>query len=557
MRRILVDAGYPVVCANSAPAALRAVESARPGIIVADGRALSPSGREELTSFASAQHIPLVFGRPDRESLVTGVESALAGRELSAKETRQLVAGPLRVDLTTRMASLGETPLDLTAREFDLLAYLARHPGWVYSREELLEQVWGYEYGDPQVVTVHVANMRKKLKAIAPEFQLIETVQSIGYRLAALQTTASTAAVPVPSSRLSGLRSRLSRTRIVIGSVAAAVILLGLGLGLGLGLRGQDEATPSPDAVPDAEIAAEGTMGIDAELLSATKTYADVTGEIPEGKFLVTADEASQYNEGTYILVDPATIWSWLQQKFHEGQPDITAQGEASCILWLGDQNEGVRLNAAVTNRLFIPEGFSEENGYKRNFVGALPSSIPAEIESYYLPGDLFAEVGVETALPGLASGVLVSLIPAASPEEPETQDHYMEVHVPFLDETFYARISLDEWGPVFGEYFSTRVECLDLRTDSQRARPYEWFVGEYWLRTLLFTEGISLSDILQPGDWVILSFSLDESLAAPFLDSRGVQYINQITVQRLDGPTFESIRDLLYPGEDVQMGIG
>jgi DNA-binding winged helix-turn-helix (wHTH) protein len=152
------------------------------------------------------------------------------------------------VDLATHVVELGETSLDLTAREFDLLAHFARHPGWVYSRQDLLEQVWGYEYGDPQVVTVHIANLRKKVKAVAPEYQLIETVQGVGYRLVAPPATEpapGTAAASQPPSR------RHNRTRIIVGSVVAVVVILaGLGVGLWLGLGGEDETTYSSGAGP-------------------------------------------------------------------------------------------------------------------------------------------------------------------------------------------------------------------------------------------------------------------------------------------------------------------
>lgn len=252
LRRILRDADYPVVCADSAPAAFRAAERARPDVIVADPWALTPSDRDELTSYAATQDIPLVFGGPDRESLLAEVEASLGRQEPPAEENQRLVAGPLRIDLAARVAVLGETPLDLTAREFDLLCHLARHPGWVYSRQELLEQVWGYEYGDPQVVTVHIANLRKKAKAAAPEYQLIETVQSIGYRLAA-PTAAPASDGAIPSRRFSGLRSKPTRTRIIVGSlVACAAIALGLGLGLGLGLRGEDETARIPPGTGEA-----------------------------------------------------------------------------------------------------------------------------------------------------------------------------------------------------------------------------------------------------------------------------------------------------------------
>ena len=76
-----------------------------------------------------------------------------------------------------------------------------------------------------------------------------------------------------------------------------------------------------------------------------------------------------------------------MQASFQQEQSDFTAEGHLY-ILWLGDENRGYHLNAAVTNRLFIPELLGEEEGYKRNFVGALPGSIPPGVESFYVRGD-------------------------------------------------------------------------------------------------------------------------------------------------------------------------
>ena len=123
-------------------------------------------------------------------------------------------------------------------KEFDLLCHFARHPGWVYSRQELLEQVWGYEYGDPQVVTVHIANLRKKVEAASPGCKLIETVHNVGYRLLAPPATQPAPGTAAPS----GPRSKKpNRTRIIVGSVVAGVVIMvGLGVGLWLGLGGGD-----------------------------------------------------------------------------------------------------------------------------------------------------------------------------------------------------------------------------------------------------------------------------------------------------------------------------
>ncbi|MBN1320699.1 MAG: response regulator transcription factor [Thermoleophilia bacterium] len=144
------------------------------------------------------------------------VEQALSGQEPGVKESQQLISGSLRIDLATRVAVLGETPLELAAKELNLLCHFARHPGWVYSRQELLEHVWGYGYGEPQVVTVHIANLRKKAKAVVPGYQLIETVQSVGYQLVSPPAThpdlSTAAASQTPSKKHNGTVSSQPRS---------------------------------------------------------------------------------------------------------------------------------------------------------------------------------------------------------------------------------------------------------------------------------------------------------------------------------------------------------
>jgi DNA-binding response OmpR family regulator len=94
--------------------------------------------------------------------------------------------GALAVDAARHEARLGDVELELTALEFDLLYTLARHAGQVLSREQLLEQVWGYDYyGDLRVVDAAVKRLRAKLRQAAPEAGAIETVRGVGYKLSA------------------------------------------------------------------------------------------------------------------------------------------------------------------------------------------------------------------------------------------------------------------------------------------------------------------------------------------------------------------------------------
>ncbi len=106
-------------------------------------------------------------------------------RRVSGKQLSMMQAGPLTVNLITREALMNRKKIDLTAREFSLLELLLRTPGRVFTRTQILEHVWGYDF-DPQtnVVDVYVRRLRSKIKpeGCAP---LIETVRGVGYRLIA------------------------------------------------------------------------------------------------------------------------------------------------------------------------------------------------------------------------------------------------------------------------------------------------------------------------------------------------------------------------------------
>ena len=89
--------------------------------------------------------------------------------------------GPLALNLETYQAAVEGRPLDLTYMEYELLRFLATHPGKVFTREILLSRVWGYEYfGGARTVDVHVRRLRAKLGE--EHANLIQTVRSVGYR---------------------------------------------------------------------------------------------------------------------------------------------------------------------------------------------------------------------------------------------------------------------------------------------------------------------------------------------------------------------------------------
>ncbi len=102
-------------------------------------------------------------------------------RETDATDDGVIRSGDLMIDETTYQARLRSEPLDLTFKEFELLKHLAQHPGRVFSRAQLLQEVWGYDYyGGTRTVDVHVRRLRAKL---GPEHEaLIGTVRHVGYK---------------------------------------------------------------------------------------------------------------------------------------------------------------------------------------------------------------------------------------------------------------------------------------------------------------------------------------------------------------------------------------
>ena len=115
--------------------------------------------------------------------LVLRVESVLrrAGERTKPEEGR-LEDGDLVVDLARHEATLGERVLALTSREYDLLQFLVSNPGTAFSREELLQQVWGWSFGDQSTVTVHVRRLREKVEVDPTMPERLVTVWGVGYR---------------------------------------------------------------------------------------------------------------------------------------------------------------------------------------------------------------------------------------------------------------------------------------------------------------------------------------------------------------------------------------
>ena len=105
----------------------------------------------------------------------SGPEAAVAAMP------RPLRSGGLEMDVAARRARQDGRELNLTVREFDLLAFFISHPGQTFTRAELMKRVWGWSFGDQSTVTVHVRRLRDKVEKEATSPLLLRTVRGIGY----------------------------------------------------------------------------------------------------------------------------------------------------------------------------------------------------------------------------------------------------------------------------------------------------------------------------------------------------------------------------------------
>jgi DNA-binding response OmpR family regulator len=116
--------------------------------------------------------------------MVSRVRAHLRRRRMNAPDQRLAFPG-LVIDLLRRQVWIGEKRVDLTAAEFEVLRFLASHPGWVYSRQQIMEQLWNGEfYGEVRTADVHIRNIRRKIETDPKNPRYILTVRGMGYKFA-------------------------------------------------------------------------------------------------------------------------------------------------------------------------------------------------------------------------------------------------------------------------------------------------------------------------------------------------------------------------------------
>jgi len=201
---ILQGEGLEVTVCAAGDLALRAFQETKPDIVLLDVMLPGIDGVEVCRQIRGESTVPIVMltARTDTVDVVLGLESGaddyvtkpFKPQELVARvrarlrrgdesEAETLQLGDLTIDVPGHVVKRGDRAILLTPLEFDLLVALARKPWQVFSRETLLEQVWGYRHaGDTRLVNVHVQRLRSKVEKDPENPEIVLTVRGVGYK---------------------------------------------------------------------------------------------------------------------------------------------------------------------------------------------------------------------------------------------------------------------------------------------------------------------------------------------------------------------------------------
>ncbi|MFD8492303.1 response regulator transcription factor [Amycolatopsis sp. NPDC059657] len=207
VRRYLELAGFTVDMAGDGTEGLRAFTARPPDLVVLDVMMPGINGLEVCKRLRQVSQVPIVMltALGEEENRIAGLQlgaddyvtKPFSPRELALRVTsvlrrarmprpepaaEELADGNLTLQMGARQATLGGAELSLTTREFDLLAFFLAHPGVAYSRADLLEKVWGWDFGDQSTVTVHVRRLREKIEPEPAKPVRVATVWGVGYR---------------------------------------------------------------------------------------------------------------------------------------------------------------------------------------------------------------------------------------------------------------------------------------------------------------------------------------------------------------------------------------
>jgi two-component system response regulator MtrA len=200
--------GYDVSFCADGSGALEAFRRARPDLVLLDLMLPGIDGIEVCRAIRAESGVPVIMltAKSDTSDVVQGLESGADDYMVKPFDPKELVArirtrlrpataaanavlqvGDLSLDVAGHEVRRGETRIGLTPLEFDLLLALASKPQQVFTREMLLEQVWGYHYkADTRLVNVHVQRLRAKVEKDPDDPRIVMTVRGVGYRAGAV-----------------------------------------------------------------------------------------------------------------------------------------------------------------------------------------------------------------------------------------------------------------------------------------------------------------------------------------------------------------------------------
>ncbi|GAB3870698.1 response regulator transcription factor [Kibdelosporangium lantanae] len=207
VRRYLELAGHEVTVAGDGELALTLVAQSEPDLVVLDLMLPGIDGLEVCRRIRQRSAVPVVMltALGEEENRIAGLQlgaddyvtKPFSPRELALRVSsvlrraravpaptaaRTIDDGNLSLDVGARKATLRGRELPLTTREFDLLLFLMTNAGTAFSRAQLLERVWGWDFGDQSTVTVHVRRLREKIEPVPAKPARIATVWGVGYR---------------------------------------------------------------------------------------------------------------------------------------------------------------------------------------------------------------------------------------------------------------------------------------------------------------------------------------------------------------------------------------
>lgn len=198
--------GYEVVCAYNGFEAVEIAKSEKPDLIILDVMMPGQSGLEVCRILRKDSKVPIIMATAKGEEIdkILGLElgaddyvtKPFSPRELiarakailrrtssSVEERDEVKYGELSINLVKHEVKLKEKVIELKPKEFDLLRLLAVNAGKVYTRDFLLEELWGYDYlGDTRTVDVHMRRLRQKIEDEPSNPKLLKTIHGIGYK---------------------------------------------------------------------------------------------------------------------------------------------------------------------------------------------------------------------------------------------------------------------------------------------------------------------------------------------------------------------------------------